>query len=569
MNKHLKFRRPVEALLTLLLAVTLIVSSAVPVSAANKRFITELRVQAGENAVETLEKDGWSVMMVGLNVTPDPAAQVYLAFKQNTGDPITNVIVSPDVGDTCTDAKGIVYHCVSHVDVDTGIKGSAGCLYATKDKRAGEPLVGLDIIRGDSSSGEVLYPITNDGAEIARTPKGAPADLESANNAGVVYLAQIRDNIVRPYISEIGVVTDKDKWNAVYTACERGFNYFVEGDIDDSKETYTIIAYERTADPKKAITGITAVSEKTVKSLEKAQVVDTPSKGSKPVTAESVNISGAQYIRVSSKPVAAKSPYYLYMTTDKKAGNPISMLYAEKAEQTENFFFGMWANSYFFSPGVTTAYTYSMNEDIYSTLWNDQTVCTKVPVQLLNSFENEEAYEVAEEEPSEQEVVTTEPTTEEVTEETTVAEPTQQEQNEESAEPVSEEQTTEVETTEEQTTIEQTTKEQTTKENKTEPVTEKKADPEKPAFVKLVMFTARDGLPGKANNLTGMNGDPSAVSFVERTQRSERVNKFQASAFSGKVGIALIGGGVVIAAAVAFVIYRKRVGKKTQTKKSR
>ncbi len=574
MNRHLKLRRPVAALSALVLILTLIASAVVPAGAANKRFITELSVAAGENAVETLEKDGFSVMMVGLNVTPDPAAQVYLAYKQNTGEAITNVIVSPDVGDTCTDAKGIVYQCVSHVDVDTGLKGSAGCLYATKDKRAGAPLVGLDIIRGDSSSGEVLYPITNDGAEIARTPKGAPADLESTENPGVVYLAQIRDGIVLPYISEIGVVTDTDKWNAVYTACERGFNYFVEGDIDDSKETYTIIAYERTADPKKAITNITAVSEKTVKTLEKAQVVDTPAKGTKQVTAASVNISGAQYIRVSSKPVSAKSAYYLYMTKDQKAGNPISMLYAEKAEQTENFLFGMWANAYFFSPGVTTAYTYSMNEDVYAALWNDQTVCTKVPVQLLNSFENENAIVAAREEATEQEVVTTAPTTLEVTEEeTTNAEPTTLQAGEAptdaAGEQTANEATTEVQTTDEQTTVEQTTTAQTTTQTATEPVTEKKADPEKPAFVKLVMFTARDGLPGKANSLTGMNGDPSAVSFSERTQRTDRVNKYQASAFSGKVGLALIGGGVVIVAAVAFVICRKHFGKKTQAKKSR
>ena len=48
---------------------------------------------------------------------------------------------------------------------------------------------------------------------------GAPADLEAVSETDVVYLAQIRDGIVRPYISEIGIVTDTDKWNAVYTAC--------------------------------------------------------------------------------------------------------------------------------------------------------------------------------------------------------------------------------------------------------------------------------------------------------------------------------------------------------------
>ena len=166
MSIHSKYRRLTSVLLAVLMTTALIVPMTLPVSAANRRFITELRVEAGENAVATLEKDGWSVMMVGLNVTPDPAAQVYLAFKQNTGAPITNVIVSPDVGDTLTDSKGIVYNCVSHVDVDEGIEGSAGCLYATRDERAGAPLVGLDVIRGDSANGDVLYPITNDGAQV-------------------------------------------------------------------------------------------------------------------------------------------------------------------------------------------------------------------------------------------------------------------------------------------------------------------------------------------------------------------------------------------------------------------
>ena len=41
---------------------TLLVPTAVPVSAANRRFITELRVVAGAEAVDVLEADGWSVM---------------------------------------------------------------------------------------------------------------------------------------------------------------------------------------------------------------------------------------------------------------------------------------------------------------------------------------------------------------------------------------------------------------------------------------------------------------------------------------------------------------------------
>jgi hypothetical protein len=532
-------------LLAALFIVTLSVSAALPVSAANKRFISELRVEAGEDAIEKLEADGWSVMRVGLNVTPDLSKQVYLAFKLNTGAPVTNLIVSDDVGDTFTDSNGIVYECVSHTDVDTGFESKAGCIYATKDERAGAPLVGLDIIRGDSAEGDVLYPITNDGAEIVRTPSGTPADLENAENTGVVYIAEIRDGIVRPYISEIGIVTDTDKWNAVYTACERGFNYYVEGDIDSSTGTYTIIAYDRTADPKNAITNIAAVAEQTVRSLEEAQVVD-PASGSKnTVTAAAISISGAQYIRVSSTPVSAEEPYYLYMTKDSAAGNPISMIYAEKPEQTQNFLFGMWANSYFFSPGTTTAYTYCMNEDLYMTLWEDQTVCTKIPVRYLDGITRSTVIEPVQQDTSAEPVVTGEPENDTSTD---------------SEQPV--ETQTEVDDLppETQEEPEETTSE--TEEVKTEPAKpEANAGDETVKYINLTMLTPRDGLPMSAGRITGM-GDPNNITFIERTQRSDRVNKFQASVFSGKTGIALIAGGVVILGAAAFVIFKKRSGKK-------
>ena len=159
-------------------------------------------METGEDAVLKLEEDGWSVTMVGLNVTADPASQVYLAYKVNTGAALTNVIVSPDVGDSYTDSNETVYKCVSHVDVDEGLGGGAGCLYAKTDEKLGSPLVGIDVLRSSSETDKELYPITNDGAEIVRTPSGTPADLESVSNTDTIYLAQIRNGIVRPYINE-------------------------------------------------------------------------------------------------------------------------------------------------------------------------------------------------------------------------------------------------------------------------------------------------------------------------------------------------------------------------------
>ena len=608
MKLKLKCRRLAAMLMSVLLAGANIAPVQLRASAANTRFITELRVMAGENAIAELEEDGWSVMMVGLNVTPDPASQVYLAYKTNTGSPVTNVIVSPDVGDSYTDENGIVYSCVSHVDVDEGIEGTAGCIYATRDERAGAPLVGLDVLRSASDSEDVLYPITNDGAEIVRTPNGAPADLENAENSGVVYLAQIRDGIVRPYISEIGIVTDTDKWNAVYTACERGYNYYVEGDIDSSTGTYTIIAYDRTADSEEAITSVAAVSEQTVRSLEITENAEgDPS--------AAISISGAQYVRVSSTPVSGDEPFYLYMTKDSAAGNPISMLYAEDYEQTQNFLFGMWANSYFFTPGKTTAYTYGMNEDAYMSLWNDQTVCTKIPVQLIDSVaaaEISDSSEAASSETAPAEAPEAEETpTEEAADEGSSAAPAEDSSSgaapaEESAAEASQadespaeaespaetdassgeassseespaEASSADETSSEVSEADDTSSEDASSKSassteEADSATEESEAPSEPIaeenarYIDLTMLTPRDGLPSTAARLTGLNNDPFMFEYTERTQRSDRVNKYQASVFGSKAGIALIAGGIVIVGAAAFVFFKKRSAKKDAQK---
>lgn len=507
------------------------VSIAPPVIAANRRFITELRVESGEEAVAKLEAEGWSVTMVGLNVTADPAAQVYLAYKMNTGSAITNVIVSSDVGDSFTDKNGIVYKCISHVDVDHGIGGGAGCLYATHDEHAGTPLVGIDVLRGNNDSGEVLYPITNDGAEIVRTPNGTPADLEKGSSTDVVYLAQIHDGIVRPYISEIGIITDTDKWNAVYTACERGYNYYIEGDIDNSPDTYTIIGYERTANPEEAITNITAVSARTVQSLEDKQIIDKPTGQAGHVTAAAISISGVEYVRISSKQISAEESYYIYRTKDSKAGNPISMLYAETPEQLQNFLFGTWANAHFFSQGVTTAYTYSMNEDLYMTLWDDQTVCSKLPVRLIDSFALQDVADEQSEVIAENSDTSNQGS---ATDDRNLASNVKPESTPETTSNVKPESTAE---------------------------TPPKENSGTNRFVNITMLTPRDGLPDTAASLTGLRNNPS-LPYVERTQRSDRVNKFQASVFGNNGFLVLIPLGVLIVVGAAFAIYKKKSVKK-------
>ncbi len=381
-TKHL-LRRFLSALTAAVLAVTLLLPAAVPAYAAERQYITDIRVDAGADAVDRLEGDDYSVMMTGLNSTAYPQQQVYLAYqKDSKSAPVTNIIVSTDGGDSLKDENGITYTCAGKVDADAGLGDGAGYLYFTRDKKAGDPIVGLDILR---SKDEALYPITNDGAEIVRHTDGTPADLETVSDDTVIYLAQIRDNIVRPYISEIGIVTDEDKWNAVYTACERGYNYYVEGDIDNAKETYTIIVYKRTADVNDALTNIAAVSAEAVKAMEEAQTADEAAAVSGNLTGDTIGISGVEYVRVSSQAIAAAIPYYLYQTKNTAAGNPVSMLYAETLEAQQNMLLGTWADGYF-SNTFTSVSAYTMEEELLAVLREDLTVCTNLPVKFLEKI---------------------------------------------------------------------------------------------------------------------------------------------------------------------------------------
>ena len=537
-TKHL-LRRILSVLTAFFLAAATVIPMVVPVYAQNSRFISEVMLAAGEAAAENLEKDGWSVMMTGLNRDVSADRQVYLAYKTNTGDPITNVMIANDAGESLIDHNGISYDRASETDVDEGVGGGAGCLYYTRDKKAGTPLVGFDILR---SKEEPLYPITNDGAEIVRTVEGVPADLEMAAEKSVIYLAQIRDGIVRPYISEIGVVIDTDKWNAVYTACERGYHYYVDGDIDGSDDTYTLLVYKRTADVNQAVTNITAVSADAVKEMEERQILDDAA-SSTVLTGDTIGISGIEYVRVSKNPIQAQKPYYLYQTKNTNAGNPVSMLYKETLEEAQNFIFGTWAQEYFFSEdAATNAAAFSANEDLYAQLCEDLTVCTKLPVQVLDSI------------PS---VKTAEPVTEETTqkaEETTAEAPT--DSVEETEEASGEE--TETEAAAEEIT-EETTEETTAETETTTEATTQTPAGEEPAYINILMLTPRDGLPQSVAQITGLRDHLSETPITESDARSERNNELYASVF-GKGGPALVIGTIVIAAGVvsAIVIRKKK-----------
>lgn len=582
MNKRMWIRRIATVLTASAMIAEMTIPFSKPAYAQNRLFISDIRLEAGADAVEKLEADGYQVLLVGLNYSPEPETQVYIGYKLNEGSPITNVILSDDVGDTLTTPDGITYDCASHVDVDTGLGGGTGCLYVTRDSGTGAPLVGLDVLRGNADDSAPLYAITNDGAEIVRTPSGTPADMERNSETSTIYLTQTRDGIVRPYISEIGVVTDIDKWNAVYTACERGYNYYVDGDIDGSAETYTIIAYKRTADVEDAVTNLVAISADTVQSLEEAQYIDTsvetdeestvPAEPQERLTAAVVGISGIEYVRVSSKSVSGDEPFYLYQTKMKEAGNPVSMLYAETLEETANFLFSTWAMNYFFSKGETNASSFAMNEDLYEDLENDLTVYTKLPVKLIDSF-TPTVEKVTEEVTEETTVESVEETTEELSED--VTEPSDESESDSGNSESNEESTLDERSTEEDVPDENVSEEPKQSKEQFEEVSEPSAE-ESPSetmnqptqelrTVGIAMLTARDGLPEGAISLSGIREDSVQLPILERTERSDRKNKFPASIFTDHGIAALVAGAIaLLVATVTAIVICKKTAKKEQ-----
>ena len=80
-------------------------------------------------------------------------------------------------------------------------------------------------------------------------------------------------------------------------------------------------------------------------------------------------------------------------------------------------------------------------------------------------------------------------------------------------------------------------------------------------YINLTMLTPRDGLPDTSVSLTGMRSDPFNP-YIERTERSDRTNKFQASVFASPHILTPILGGVVLLTALGIWLFKRHSAKK-------
>ena len=332
-------------LLSLVLFSVLTFSVFVPtvVFAAEGESISDLSLANGADGVQALEESGYTVM--GRPLTGD----VWLGYKKG-GTPVTGLIVSPAESDTLT-ADGIIYQRAGSI-------GSAGSLFITREPGAGDPVLSLTLQSDEGLADQPLYSLKNDGSSPLRRENGKPCNLGDGQTA---YLFILRENVFRPYISGVTAVSGDDLRAAITAAATAGCNYYYDPGLETENGRPVVLGYTRTAYETDAITCIAAGT-------------DTP-------VVEGVIFESAGEISIE-----AESPYRLYQTHDRSAGNPIVALTGSAVPVRSSDIMNKWAEKTFVKFNTSAA---SVNlvksETMYQSFLKDESPLTHVGVHDVSA----------------------------------------------------------------------------------------------------------------------------------------------------------------------------------------
>ncbi len=236
--------------LSLILAFTSLCISAF----AAKGYVSEVTVAAGENARESLESSGYTVLFQSMNLISDDSSTVVLGYKMGS-NAITDFVVSSQKSDTVT-YKSATYALVSDVSLNEGTDGTPIYLYSTRDSSAGNKITSLDTVSGFSDKDDVIS-LKNDGSSPVRMSDGTLANFDSGISDSELYLIMYRSEAVRQYIADAYVVTGSTKSEAINTAASKGCDFYLDYDMSgNNSDTVSYIAYRRTSDKSDAISHI-------------------------------------------------------------------------------------------------------------------------------------------------------------------------------------------------------------------------------------------------------------------------------------------------------------------------
>lgn len=234
------------------LLLTLVAAGSLSVCAyAKTSYISDITIAVGAEGRSSLESSGYSVLFQGMNMVSDDDSAVFLGYKTGS-DAITDIVVSTQQSNSIT-CNGCTYRLASSISLNRGTGGTSLYLYYTKDSSAGGKITSLDTVSGFSDTDEVVS-LRNDGSAPVRMNDGTLANLDKGVTNSEIYLLMYRSASVKQYISNVCLVTGSTKSAAINQAASQGCDYYLDKDIGGSSST-AYIAYQRTSDKSKAITG--------------------------------------------------------------------------------------------------------------------------------------------------------------------------------------------------------------------------------------------------------------------------------------------------------------------------
>lgn len=309
--------------------------SGMTASAAEQMYISQLKIESGDDAAEKLEANGYTVMFQNLN--PSSGERIYLGYRLGK-TAITNLIVSAELKSSVS-VNSVTYHSVSSLNLNQGTGGRPVYLYSTTDAKAGSGIVSLTYLKDNKDGSAKLLEKFGDGSVPVRTVDGNAADFDEGIDGRDLFLLTIREKACLPYVSDIKIVNVNSSENAFKKIVSSGCNYFSSEPVSQSGTESAYLCCNRTAAASDAVRSA--------------------------VISDSSEIDGITYQSAGSFNLNGKS-LNLYYTKDEATGNPVAEI-VRGSLFNGCFTAGEWAKSYF-SGAPSSARSRIYSEDAYSTL---------------------------------------------------------------------------------------------------------------------------------------------------------------------------------------------------------
>lgn len=316
--------------------------------AADTLCISQIKIEAGDNAAEKLEGGGFTVIYQNLN--PSGGDRIYLGYKLGK-TPITNLAVSSQAGGAVT-VDSVSYTPASSVNLNRGTGGSPVYLYSTTDPKAGSGILSLSFVKDVKDGSVNLLDCFGDGSVPVRTSDGSAADFDEGISARNLYLFMIKENSCKPYVSDIKTVNVSSGENAFKKIAASGCDYFNREPVSKVNGVSTYLCFNRTADASQAVRFVSA--------------------------SDNLGADGIAYTSAGSYVLNEKN-VNLYYTRDKTVGNPVSEITDSSLTKAE-FTLSDWAKSYF-SRAESSAMSQIYSEELYNSLIESQEEYTQLKIK--------------------------------------------------------------------------------------------------------------------------------------------------------------------------------------------